>query len=161
MQKDCLWSDLLKLESAEVTAEVIAQSERNGETVYRVRAENRSPVPAVQVWLEVLRGSAGEEVLPCFWSENAITLLPGEKREVSVSFRTPLLKEATPHLAVGGWNVRPRETNVKTGKPTPMRLVISEAAMKPGALLTFTAEQVSSEGARYNNWQVPVKLDGA
>lgn len=161
MQKDCLWSDLLKLEPAEVKAEVLDRSERDGETLFRVRAENRSRVPAVQVWLEVLRGSMGEEVLPSFWNDNAITLLPGEKREVTVGFRTTLLKDATPHLAVGGWNVRPFEVNANTRQPTPMRLAVSKASMEPGSILTFKVEQVSTKGDRYNNWQIPVKLDGA
>ncbi len=48
----------------------------------------RSSVPAVQVWLEVIGGDQGDEVLPAFWSDNALTLMPGERRELTVRFRT-------------------------------------------------------------------------
>jgi hypothetical protein len=160
LQKNQSWRDLLTLPPAVVKAEVLERTEREGETTYRIRVENASKIPAVQVWLDVLRGSQGEEVLPCFWNENAMTMLPGEKREVTVGFRTSLLGAAKPYLSLGGWNVTPREAPVEGGAPTPMSVAASGAGMKPGQVLTFTAEQVSAKGARYHTWAVPVWMDG-
>jgi exo-1,4-beta-D-glucosaminidase len=160
LQKDECWQDLLKLPSADVRAEVVHSEVRDGETTHRIRVENKSSCPALQVWLEVLKGSLGQEVLPSFWSENALTLLPGERREVSVSYRTSLIGSAKPFLAVGGWNAMPRETDVGSGRATPMTLAVGKPSMDEAHTLTFTAEQRSEKGTRYQTWAVPVWMDG-
>ena len=91
VEANCRFHDLMKLPPAEIDARVSERSERAGETLYRVSVRNGSSVPAAQVWLEVIGGDQGDEVLPAFWSDNALTLLPGECRELTVRFRTALL----------------------------------------------------------------------
>ncbi|MGH9677092.1 MAG: glycoside hydrolase family 2 protein [Candidatus Acidiferrum sp.] len=44
-------------------------------------------------------------MLPVFWDDNYISLLPGEKREVTVHVRKRDLGSAKPLLAVDGFNV--------------------------------------------------------
>ena len=159
LQKEELWHDLLKMPAAEVMAAVVHKSEHSGETTYRIRMENTSSVPAIQVWLEMLKGSMGEEILPSFWSENALTLLPGETREVSVRFRSSLLAGSKPYLAVGGWNAVPGEISVSDGTLTKMKLEVSAGSVRRQEL-RFWAEQRSAQGSRYNTWMVPVWMDG-
>jgi len=71
------------------------------ETVIQLIAQNTSGIPAVNVWLEVLKGPQGEEVLPSFWNENALLLLPGEQRSITVRYRTKDLHD-TPPASDGG-----------------------------------------------------------
>jgi exo-1,4-beta-D-glucosaminidase len=67
--------------------------------------QNPSKDLAFLVRLRLLRGSGGPEILPSFWEDNYISLLPGEKREVAVHVRKKDVGEAKPVLAVDGFNV--------------------------------------------------------
>ena len=55
-----------------------------------IALENKGKTCAVGMWLELLKADAksGEEarVLPAWWTENCVSLAPGEKRVVEVSF---------------------------------------------------------------------------
>ena len=108
VQADCRWPELLSLPPVEIEAKVTRRRIEADESVYTVSVRNTSAVPVVHVWLEVLRGVQGEEVLPTFWSDNALNLLPGERRELTARFRTRVLGSLPPHLMVEGWNVLPR-----------------------------------------------------
>jgi exo-1,4-beta-D-glucosaminidase len=70
-----------------------------------VTVENPSKSLAFFVRLKVNKGKAGEEILPVVWQDNYISLLPGEKREVTASYRAQRLGAAQPAVEVSGWNV--------------------------------------------------------
>ena len=55
--------------------------------------------------MKVSKGEKGEEILPVVWEENYISLLPGEKREVTATYRTRELGTVKPVVEVSGWNV--------------------------------------------------------
>lgn len=46
--------------------------------------------------------------MPISWEDNYFPLLPGEKREVSATFREADLKGAKPAVEVDGWNFAPK-----------------------------------------------------
>ena len=48
----------------------------------------------------------GEEILPVLWEDNCVTLLPGETRTLTATYRTRDLGGAPPSVVVKGWNVR-------------------------------------------------------
>ncbi|MGE5409751.1 MAG: hypothetical protein ACM3MI_02235, partial [Clostridiales bacterium] len=48
----------------------------------------------------------GENVLPIFWDDNYISLLPGEKRTVNGYYFTKDLEGSHPQIVVTGWNVK-------------------------------------------------------
>lgn len=53
-----------------------------------------------------LRGAANNQrVLPVFYSDNYISLLPGESHSVTITVQTNYLNGQAPMLAVDGWNV--------------------------------------------------------
>jgi exo-1,4-beta-D-glucosaminidase len=70
-----------------------------------VIAENKSSSVAFMVHLRLTRGKGGDEVTPVFWSDNYFSLLPGEKKSVTVRFDSASLHGAMPELVVDGWNV--------------------------------------------------------
>jgi hypothetical protein len=82
-------------------------SDAGQETAAQITVENTSSGLAFLVRLRVLKGKDGPEVLPVFFDDNYISLLPGEKREITVHFRNSDLGSAKPVLAVDGFNVAP------------------------------------------------------
>ena len=163
LQADCRFHELMKLPPATVEARVTERTGQNGETLYKIVVRNTSNLPAVQVWLEVLRGQQGDEVLPSFWSDNALTLLPGQQREVTVRFRTNLLGAAPPHLMIEGWNVTPAQWAVGNGKAVPLAMEVAGCELRRDAgntKLQFTATPCGPPGPRWTTWPVPVKVDG-
>ncbi len=76
-----------------------------GESTTSVTLENPSKNLAFFVRLKVDKGNRGEEILPVLWQDNYISLLPGEKREITATYRTAELGTAKPSVEVSGWNV--------------------------------------------------------
>jgi exo-1,4-beta-D-glucosaminidase len=82
-------------------------SDAGQETAARITIENTGSGLAFLVRLRLLKGKDGPEVLPVFFDDNYISLLPGEKREITVHVRNSDLGAAKPVLAVDGFNVAP------------------------------------------------------
>jgi exo-1,4-beta-D-glucosaminidase len=92
-----------------VKLNVTSHTEHKGEeTVTHVVVENPSKSLAFFVRLKADKGRHGEEILPVLWDDNYISLLPGEKREVSAIYRTITLGATQPSVKVSGWNVTPQ-----------------------------------------------------
>ncbi len=91
---------------AKVKLKVIDRTERKGEeSVTHVTVENPSKSLAFFVRLKVDKGVNGDEILPVIWQDNYISLLPGEKRELTATYRTSELGGEKPVVKVSGWNV--------------------------------------------------------
>jgi exo-1,4-beta-D-glucosaminidase len=89
-----------------VKLNVSERSERkNEDEITHVMLENPSKSLAFFVRLKVNRGGANDEILPVIWEDNYISLLPGEKREITATYRASDLGEAKPRVEVSGWNV--------------------------------------------------------
>jgi exo-1,4-beta-D-glucosaminidase len=85
---------------------VAENSERHGEDeITHAILENSTKNLAFFVRLKVDKGKAGEEILPVLWQDNYISLLPGEKREITATYRAAELGAAKPYVEVSGWNV--------------------------------------------------------
>ncbi len=89
-----------------VKLNISERSESRGEDSFtHVTVENSSHSLAFFVRLKVDKGKGGEEILPVIWQDNYFSLLPGEKREVTASYRTSELGRSKPAVEVSGWNV--------------------------------------------------------
>lgn len=85
---------------------VTEHSARQGENeITHVTIENPTKDLAFFVRLKVDKGKGGEEILPVLWQDNYVSLLPGEKREITATYRASDLGTASPHVEVKGWNV--------------------------------------------------------
>jgi exo-1,4-beta-D-glucosaminidase len=96
-----------------VTPVVSASSEAQGtgaaadaktRTIH-VTLHNRGKAVAFLLRLRVLRGNGGDEVLPTSWSDNYVSLLPGEQRELTARVPSSALAGAPPVVVVSGWNI--------------------------------------------------------
>jgi exo-1,4-beta-D-glucosaminidase len=89
-----------------VKLKVTDRTERKGgDAITHVTLQNPSKSIAFFVRLKVDKGVKGEEILPVVWEDNYISLLPGEKREVTATYHGSQLGTAKPAVDVSGWNV--------------------------------------------------------
>jgi exo-1,4-beta-D-glucosaminidase len=89
-----------------VKLKVTQHTEVKGEeSATHVTVENPSKSLAFFVRLKINRGVGDEEILPVVWEDNYISLLPGEKREVTATYRTSKLGTAKATVEISGWNV--------------------------------------------------------
>jgi exo-1,4-beta-D-glucosaminidase len=71
----------------------------------RVTLTNPGRSIAFFVRLQVT-GRGNQEALPVLWEDNYLTLLPGETRVVTATYRLRDLGGAPPRVVLSGWNVR-------------------------------------------------------
>ena len=67
--------------------------------------ENRSKVPAVMVRLNVVGKKDGEQILPIFYEDNYFSLMPGERKSVSVKLFDADSRGNKPEIIVTGYNL--------------------------------------------------------
>jgi exo-1,4-beta-D-glucosaminidase len=80
-------------------------SQRAGMGEARVTLSNTGPAIAFFLRLQVT-GRGDQEALPVFWEDNYLSLLPGETRVVTATYRLRDLGGAPPQVVVSGWNAR-------------------------------------------------------
>jgi exo-1,4-beta-D-glucosaminidase len=85
---------------------------KDGDEVARVRVSNPTRNIAFFIHLQIKHGGTDQPVLPVIWQDNYFSLLPGESREVTGSYRLRDLDLAGALLAVDGWNILPLETRI-------------------------------------------------
>jgi len=68
------------------------------------KLENHSDKVAFFINLALL-DDKGNQVFPALWDDNYISILPGEKREITCSMSKSSLKPGKNKLQVSGWNV--------------------------------------------------------
>jgi hypothetical protein len=99
---------LNQMEKVALTGSV-TETESDGSTLLDVHLQNPTSHIALMTCLKVVRSTASdapdERILPIFYEDNYISLLPGEDREVHVEFESALLKGDRPKIMVDGWNV--------------------------------------------------------
>ena len=70
-----------------------------------VTLTNPGNSPAFFVRLRVLKSQDGGQILPSIWSDNYVSLLPGDTRTLTARWRSEDAPGAAPTVAVDGWNV--------------------------------------------------------
>ena len=74
------------------------------ETIGHVTVENSTANLAFLIHLAVTKGRDGDEVTPAYWEDNYFSLLPGEKRDLTVRLASEDLGGATPFVKLDGWS---------------------------------------------------------
>jgi exo-1,4-beta-D-glucosaminidase len=83
-----------------------------GKDTVRVTLRNPSEALAFAVHLRVLKGKGGAELIPTFWTDNFLALMPGESQEVTATYSRQDLGSSPPVIAAEGWNVAPLEQGI-------------------------------------------------
>jgi exo-1,4-beta-D-glucosaminidase len=89
-----------------VQVKATSKTERRGpRSITHVTLENPGEALAFFIRVKLAKGAGGDEVTPVLWQDNYVSLLPGEKRELTASYRTKDLAGAKPVVEVSGFNV--------------------------------------------------------
>jgi len=99
------FSALQDLPKASVKAVLHPAAGTAHDAAFRIALENTGKSVAFLTRLRLVKGKEHEEILPVFWQDNYLSLLPGEKREVTVALRKGDLDSARPTLLVDGFNL--------------------------------------------------------
>jgi exo-1,4-beta-D-glucosaminidase len=94
---------LASLPPAQVRARVVFAGTGNAGKA-RVSLINQGKSLAFFLRLQVLAGADGEEILPVLWQDNYLSLLPGERRELTAEFSSA---GSPPVLRLSGYNLSP------------------------------------------------------
>ncbi|MGA7914128.1 MAG: sugar-binding domain-containing protein, partial [Candidatus Acidiferrales bacterium] len=95
-----------------VTLSASADAARTGDTVgVHVRLQNNGNAVALQNKLTLVNSSDGSRILPAYYSDNYVSLLPGETREIEIEYPAAAAKGAA-QVAMRGWNLVPQTIHV-------------------------------------------------
>ena len=107
------YADLKGLDSmaqAPVSATASTSAGKDGTSTTTVTVRNSGKGKAPSLLTDVhLVDSAGKPVLPVRWSDNDVSLWPGESTTLTVTYRTADLHGSAPRVRVSGWNT-PEQT---------------------------------------------------
>jgi hypothetical protein len=78
--------------------------ESGGNIRIHVQLKNTGNVPALADKLTLVNASNGERILPAYLSDNYVSLLAGEARDIEIEYPASAAKSA-PQLTVRGWNL--------------------------------------------------------
>jgi exo-1,4-beta-D-glucosaminidase len=82
-----------------------------------VTLKNPSTQVAFFVELKVVGDKTGRTILPVFWNDNYISLLPGESKQLNARFSLAALNGEKPVLQYSGWNVPPSTPAANASTP--------------------------------------------
>ncbi len=103
------FKDLAKLPETEVKVNIAPLAGQEG---IAVTLENTSSTVAFLVQLALTDGDK-DIVRPVFWSDNYVTLFPGEKKTLDCAFQGGRLSGKPVALKVGGWNIQDQYVDLK------------------------------------------------
>jgi hypothetical protein len=80
-----------------------------------VQLQNRGTAAALANKLTLVSASDGSRILPAYYSDNYLSLLPGETREVDIEYPASAAK-SEPRVNLRGWSVAPTTVPVTQQK---------------------------------------------
>jgi len=84
----------------------LSKTQDGDETVTTVELVNPTKTPALMTHLVLRNAADGSRVLPAYASDNYVSLLPGEKKIITIRSATKDLPKAV-HVTLDGWNISP------------------------------------------------------
>ena len=97
-------SALASLPVANLEASV-SRHDADGKCRLEVALKNSSPTVALMPHLQLRRQHSGERVLPVYYTDNYVSLVPGETKTMSIEAAAADLKSEDPLVVIDGWNI--------------------------------------------------------
>ncbi len=89
----------------EVNSSMLLTKE-NGKTIFEVTLKNMSDKIAFFVYAAINDSKTGETILPVIWSDNYVSLLPGETKTLTSSIKDKYLQGKNTKLIIDGYNLK-------------------------------------------------------
>jgi hypothetical protein len=113
------------LQANAVRRDTEGKVDTEGKTQITVTLRNPGTQVALMAHLQLRHGKAAdpsaERVLPVFYSDNYVSLVPGESRTIIIEAATADLKGDAPRLVIDGWNIGVSDT----GSEVPVALNVN------------------------------------
>ena len=110
------YRELTRLTPATVVATATSRRETDAVHVH-VELKNTGAAVALQDKLTLVKSSDRSRILPAYFSDNYVSLLPGESRAIDIEYPASAADDATPALTLRGFNLAQR--TVPVAAPTP------------------------------------------
>jgi hypothetical protein len=101
------YKSLNELQTTVVETKILGTVKGKSENSWTIQITNNTDKLAFFIRPQLV--SAGEEVLPSYWSESYFTLAPSETTNATVSCPLAVLKDKSPAIKISGWNVNQLE----------------------------------------------------
>jgi hypothetical protein len=102
--------ELNGMPKATLTASASLATSANNERKATVKIANSGTTPAVMIKLTLKDTATGARILPAYYSENYVSLLPGEERTITVEFPAG---QGKPAIGIRGWNLATETVKVE------------------------------------------------
>jgi beta-mannosidase len=102
-----------------------------GKCLINASVRNPTKTVALMAHLQLRKAHSGQRVLPVFYSDNYLSLLPGETKTLTIEAASADLEGDAPVLAVDGWNVTVKPVPASGGKQ--VQVVLNTGAQFLGA----------------------------
>ncbi|WP_310976651.1 MULTISPECIES: glycosyl hydrolase 2 galactose-binding domain-containing protein [unclassified Amycolatopsis] len=149
-------SGLNSLGSVTLGSSATSTANADGTTTTKVTLSNPSTgkVPAFFVDAHVV-GTAGAPVLPVRWTDNQVSLWPGESTTLTATYRTADLHGAAPSVRVAGWNTGtktiPADGSTGPGPGDPVDYQAEDATITNGVAESNHAGFTGTGFVNYDN----------
>jgi hypothetical protein len=70
---------------------------------------NTSHSPALMIRVKTMNEQTKELVLPFYYEDNYLSLMPGESKSITIELDKKRLKKNNPSFYIEGWNIRPQK----------------------------------------------------
>ncbi len=105
------YNELANMAEARVNVQA-EEKEKDGKRVVIVNLDNTGKDVALMFRMLLVNKKTGERVLPALYEDNYLSLVPGEKRTVTITFDPAVAGEGALELMVEGWNLSEKRYTV-------------------------------------------------
>ena len=99
------YQDLCQLPKVALQSTVEVAKRADGRWQSKVTVKNPSDTPALMIRLNLVGEQDGIQILPAFYSDNYFALLPGEEKEVQISWKDEDTRGEKGRVLITGYNV--------------------------------------------------------
>jgi hypothetical protein len=103
-----------KLPPAQIAVTAHAAQQENGDARIIVDLKNTGAAAALENKLTLINSKDGSRILPAYYSDNYVSLLPGESREITIDY--PAAHAEQPQIELRGWNLAPQKIGFSEGR---------------------------------------------
>ncbi len=104
-----------KIPAANVTATASLSGRDNGEDRITVELRNNGTTVALTNKLTLVKAGDGTRILPAYYADNYVSLLPGETREIEIRYPAAAAGGNKPELTLRGWSLASETIPVSGG----------------------------------------------
>jgi exo-1,4-beta-D-glucosaminidase len=98
------YTALNKLPKVKLTYDYqVTKDDKNGTVTLKIK--NKSETIAFFIYSDVVDSTSGLPILPIYWDDNYVTLLPGEERTYKATYFLRDAGDSKPSVKINAWNV--------------------------------------------------------